>query len=125
MVKGKELLKCFTSFQHHIVNKHKLMNKIYYKCCEHEALAENNARRKEWLEMESESYQKLLKILCEKTFLTDLENMTEQANTTILEVFHALKIAYLPKKTFFGIKKMIAGTHIAALDHNRNANGNR
>ena len=34
----------------------------------------------------------------------------------------ALKIAYLPKKTFFGIEKMIAGTQIAALDHNHNVN---
>lgn len=29
------------------------------------------------------------------------------------------------QKDIFGIKKMIAGTHIAALDHNRNANENR
>ena len=40
----------------------------------------------------------------------------------MLEVFHALKITYLPKKTFFGIEKMIAGTQIAALDHNHNVN---
>ena len=40
----------------------------------------------------------------------------------MLEVFHALKIAYLPKKTFFGIEKMIAGTQIAALNHNHSVN---
>ena len=48
--------------------------------------------------------------------------MTEQVNTTMLEVFHVLKIAYLPKKIFSGIEKMIAGTQIAALDHNHNVN---
>ena len=47
---------------------------------------------------------------------------TEQVNAAMLEVFHALKIAYLTKKTFFGIEKMIAGTQIAALDHNHNVN---
>ena len=72
--------------------------------------------------MGSESDEKLRKILREKTLLADLEHMTEQVNTTMLEVFHAVKIAYLPKKTFLGIEKMIAGTQIAALHHNHNAN---
>ena len=72
--------------------------------------------------MGSESHEKLWRILCEKTLLADLENMTEQVNTTMLEDFHALKIAYLPRKTFFDIEKMIAGTKIAALDHNHNVN---
>ena len=108
----------FTFFLHHIVNKHKFPNKIYYKCCGHEALSEDDTRRKEWLEMGSENHEKLQKILCEKSLLADQENITEQVNTTILEVFHALKITYLPKKTFFGIEKMITDTQIAALDHN-------
>ena len=60
--------------------------------------------------MGSESDEKLRKILHEKTLLADLEHITEQVNTTMLEVFHGLKIAYLPKKTFLGIEKMIAGT---------------
>ena len=34
--------------------------------------------------------------MCEKMLLADLENMTEQVNTTMLEVYHALQIAYLP-----------------------------
>ena len=73
--------------------------------------------------MGSESHEEQQKILCEKTLLADLENMTKQINTTMLEVFHALKIAYLPfKKTFFGIEKMIVGRQIAALDHNHNVN---
>ena len=40
----------------------------------------------------------------------------------MLEVFHAMKIAYLPKKTFFGIEEMIASAQIAALDHYNNVN---
>ena len=48
--------------------------------------------------------------------------MTEQVNTTMLEVFHAVKIGYLPKKTCFSIDKMIPATQIAALDHNHNVN---
>ena len=40
----------------------------------------------------------------------------------MLEVFHAMKITYLPKKTFFGIEEMIASAQIAALDHYNNVN---
>ena len=87
---SKELVERFTSFQHHIVNKHKFPSSIYYKRCEHDT------RRKEWLEMGSENHEKLRKIMCEKMLLADLENMTEQVNTTMLEVYHALQIAYLP-----------------------------
>ena len=46
--------------------------------------------------------------------------MTEQINTTKLEVFHTVKIGCLSKKTGVNIDKMIAGTQIAALDHNHN-----
>ena len=53
--------------------------------------------------MGSESYEKVPKIMCEETPPTDLENMIEQVSRTMLGVFHALKIAYLLKKVFFGI----------------------
>ena len=76
----------------------------------------------EWLDMGSEAHEKIIRVLSEKSLLGDLEQMTEQVNTTMLEVFHAVKIGYLPKKTCFSIDKMIAGTQIAALDHNHNVN---
>ena len=44
----------------------------------------------------------------------DLEYITKQVNTTLLEGFHAKKISYLPKNAFFRMKKMVAGTQIAA-----------
>ena len=70
--------------------------------------------------------QKHMKRLSEyylkKKLLGDLEQMTKQVNTTMLEVFHAVKIGYLPKKTCFSINKMIAGMQIAVLDHIHNIN---
>ena len=69
-----------------------------------------------------EAHGKIIRVLSAKSLLGDLEQMTEQVNTTMLEVFHAVKIDYLSKKTCFIIGKMIAGTQIAALDHNHNVN---
>ena len=44
------------------------------------------------------AHEKLVKIISEKTLVADLEHMTEQVNTTLLEVFHAEKISYLPNR---------------------------
>ena len=52
----------------------------------------------------------------------DLEQMTEQVQTTMLEVFHGVKIRYLPKSIFYQMEKMIAGTQLAVMDHNNNVN---
>ena len=69
-----------------------------------------------------EAHEKSMTVLSEKSLLGDLEQMIEQVNTAILEVFHAVKIGYLPKKTCFSIDKMIAGTQITALDRDHYLN---
>lgn len=72
--------------------------------------------------MGSEAHNKLVKIVTQPCLVKDLEKLTEQINTTLLEVFHSLKIRYLPKSTFFKMEKMLAGTQLAILDHNHNIN---
>ena len=69
-----------------------------------------------------EAHGKIIRVLSAKSLLGNLEQMTEQVNTTMLEVFHAAKIGYLPKKRCFSIDKMIAGSRITALDYNHNVN---
>ena len=119
---GKELVEHFTSLQHHDVNKHHFPNNVFYKKCDHASLSEDETNKKEWFHMGSEAHEKIIRVLSKKSLLGDLEQMTKQVNTTMLEVFHATKIGYLPKKTCFNIDKMIAGTQIAVLDHNHNVN---
>ena len=79
------------------------------KKSDHASLSEYEIRKTEWLHMGSEAHEKIVRVLSEKKLLGDLEQMTKQVNTTMLEVFHAVKIGYLPKKTCFSINKMIAG----------------
>ena len=68
--------------------------------------------------MRSPSHEKLRKIVKEKQLLNDLSQITKQ----MLGVFHASKIRYLPKSVFYGMEKTLAGTQLAALDHNNNIN---
>ena len=72
--------------------------------------------------MGSAAHEKLVKSISKKTLVADLEHMTKQVNTTLLEVFHANKTSYLPKSTFFRMEKMVTGIQIAALGHNNNIN---
>ena len=50
--------------------------------------------------------------------VADIEKLTKH----LWEVFHSVKVRYLPKSSFFQMEKMIAGTQLAALDHNHNIN---
>ena len=44
--------------------------------------------------------------------------MNENVYTTYLEVYHSVRVRYLPKSSFFEAEKMLAGSQLAALDHN-------
>ena len=46
--------------------------------------------------------------------VADLEHMTEEVNTTLLEVFHSKKMSYLPKTRIFRMEKMVAEIHSSA-----------
>ena len=119
---GNGLSERFLSLKHHIANKHTFPQNTYNEKCDHPPLSTEQSQRKQWLEMGSAAHEKLAKIISEKSLVVDLEHMTEQVNATLLEIFHAKKVSYLPKSTFFRMEKMVAGTQIAALDHNNNIN---
>ena len=55
----------------------------------HPPFTTEQSQRKQWLEMGSAAYEKLVKVICEKTLVANLEHMTEQVNTTLLEVLNA------------------------------------
>ena len=65
----------------------------------------DETRKKEWFHMGSEAHEKIIKVLFEKILLGHLEQMTEQVNTITLELFHAVKIDYLPKKRVSALTK--------------------
>ena len=111
-----------TSVIHHSVNRHDFQQNKFYKKCDHPKLTAEEKIRKEWLSMGSLAHEKLIKIVTEPILVRDMEKLTAQVNTTLLEVFHGVKIRYLPKSIFYKMEKMVAGTQLAALDHNHNVN---
>ena len=108
------------SVKHHIVNRYKFEHHVFYKECAHPPLDENTMITTEWLVMGTEAHEALCKIIFEATLLADMEHVTFDVDTTLLEVFHSLKIRYLPKSIFYRMEKMIAGTEISTPYHNKN-----
>ena len=119
---GKELVERFVSVIHHSVNRHVFSHNKFYKACDHAKLTAAEKQQKEWLVMGSPAHEKLIKIVTQPVLVADIEKLTNQVNTTLLEVFHSVKVRYLPKSLFFRMEKMIAGTQLAVLDHNHNVN---
>jgi len=76
-----------------------------YKECGHEILDLDKQRTNAWLQMGSPAHEQLSKIVKEKMLMKDLEKLSDQICTTLLEVFHAVKIRYLPKSIFYGYEK--------------------
>ena len=91
----------FVSVKHHIVSRHKFEHHVFYKECAYPPLDVNTALTTEWLVIGAEAHEALCKIVSEATLLADVEHVTFDVNTTLMEVFHSLKIS---AKEYFFIK---------------------
>ena len=104
---------------HHVTNKHTFAG-IYYKRCEHDPYSKEESEEKNWIKPGSPVHHMLIKILSQAQLVKDMHKLNENISTAGLEVFHSLKIRYLPKSIFFEKDKMLASTALAIMDHNLN-----
>lgn len=119
------LVERFQSVVHHIVNKHRWPGCKMYKKCSHSPIPRSEQKKKKWLKASSPAHQALSKIVKDKRITTDLKLCSQGVTTTMLEVYHSLYLKYLPKIQHFSFETMVAGTQLAALDHNRNVERNQ
>ena len=121
--KDPEVLKeKWLSVIHHVTNRHEWPGNRHFHKCEHGRLTTEQQRRKKWLKPGSASHTALVNIVKDKHLLKDIVHLIQFVHTTALEVYHSLYLKYLPKLTHFSHDVMKAGTMLAALDHNFNAN---
>ena len=117
---GKELVERFLSVIHHVCNRHTFAGNRYYYVCSHSQCDKKEARTKKWMKPCSPSYKAPKEVIMDKVLMKDMEKMNKNIYTTYLEVFHSLKIWYIPKSIFFEQEKMVSGAKFAAQDHNTN-----
>ena len=79
-----------------------------------------DVKEKNWIKPGSPVHHMLIKILSQAQLVKYMHKLNENISTAGLEVFHSLKIRYLPKSIFFEKDKMLASTALAIMDHNLN-----
>ena len=88
--------------------------------CEHALYTEDESKKMDWIKPGSEPHVALLNIVKNKQLVQDLYQTSENISTSGLEIFHPLKIRYLPKGIFFEKDKMMTSTAVAVMHHNLN-----
>lgn len=115
------LVEKWTSIVHHAINKHSWPGSKHFKKCVHGRLPRQTARQKKWIKAGSPTHVLLRKLVTNTRLTNDLRLCTQCVSTSMLEVYHSLYLKYLPKIQHFSYTAMIAGTELAALDHNHNS----
>ena len=92
----------------------------YYMKCEHAPYTEDEFRNTNWIKPGSKLHTALIHIIKNKELVKDLFQTSENISTSGLEIFHSLKIKYLPKSIFLEKDKMMSSTAVAVMDHNLN-----
>jgi hypothetical protein len=105
---GQELRERFLSVIHHVVNRHQFTGNTFYLTCDHEEYSRKEQDERQWLKMGGKAHSALKSVILKPQFTKDIAKMNESIFTTYLEVFHSLKIRYVPKSTFFEKDKMVS-----------------
>ena len=85
---------------HHVTNKYTFAE-IHYKRCEHDPYTKEESKEKNLIKPGSPVHEMLIKILIQAQLVKDMHILNETISTAGLEVFHSLKMRYLPKSIFF------------------------
>ena len=93
-----------------------------FSTCEHEALTEEQRRKKVWLPIESPAHNALKEVAWKPKLLKDILLLAYCLQTGGLEVFHRIMAKkYLPKSQHYSCNVMKCRTQLAIIDNNWNA----
>ena len=98
------LVEKWKSILYHACNIHEWPDDPEYKIthkCDHASLYPHAQRKKKWIEVDSDLYEALRKVVTKKQFLRDIRMLSRFLHTGALEVYHALITKYAPKRHHF------------------------
>ena len=109
----------WASLVHHVANIHEWTGNERVHKCEHPVLGpRNDGVEKQWLKKGSPAHAALTKVVLNKKILKDLQHLTKFSHTSCLEVYHALRIKYAPKRIHYSWEGQVMRSELAIIDHN-------
>ena len=91
-----------------------------YTECGHKILPEY--RNKRWIDLTSEAFDALQRIVLDKNILNDLKHLVCFSHTGELEIYHALYNKWVLKSSHFSFLGMVCRRQLAAIDFNLGGN---
>lgn len=110
------------SIVYHVAGIHEWPGFESFSACEHEALTEEQRRKKVWLPIGSTAHNALKEVAWKPKLLKDVLLLADFVQTGGLEVFHGtMAKKYLPKSQHYSYNGMKCRTQLAIIDNNWNA----
>ena len=107
------------SVLNHLQNKHTGHEDPLFPDCTHALLSGREARKK-WIQPSSKLAVKLEKVVMSKSLLKDIQKLSGEHQTSVVEAFHSLIIQFAPKSIVFSFSAMKCRLELAALHYNEN-----
>ncbi|XP_068757420.1 uncharacterized protein [Montipora capricornis] len=114
---GKQVEAKWLSISNHVTNVHEGHSQAFPRCS-HGPLQQE----RKWLRRGSKAFKELESVISNKTFLKDVPKLSDEHQTSFVEVLHKVDIYFAPKHTHFFYQGMKARLQLAALHFNENAN---
>lgn len=114
------ILAKWKSVLNHVLNKHRGHDDVLFPKCAHARLTGRQAKKK-WLKPSTKVTSKLEGVIMNKSLLRDIQKLSGQHQTSVVEAFHSLIIQFAPKSVVFSYAAMRCRLLLAALHYNENA----
>ncbi|XP_016112775.1 uncharacterized protein [Sinocyclocheilus grahami] len=108
----------WTAILNHVRDVHTHEDPLYPKC---EHAIRKTTDKSNWLQADTLAFNKLEKLLTNKSTLKDVAKLSPHHQTSSLEAFHAVILRFAPKNVVFPFIGMLCRLYLAAMHYNENA----
>ena len=94
--------------------------KTYKKCNHPKRLSKRNYKGLKWLDMTSKAYDALYKLITNTKRSNAMKHCASFIHTGALEVYHNVRLKYLPKRTSYSLVRMVVMSMLVGIEINTN-----
>ena len=104
----------------HLQNRHTGHEDSLFRSCAHEPLQCRDAKKK-WIQPSNKLAIKIEKAVMSSSLLSDMQKLSGEHQTSVVEAFYSLIVQFAPKSLVFAFPAMKYRLELAALHYNENS----